>query len=215
MPAPEANPLPPSNDESSDPELEELPRPRRPGRVLTLVMLALTSVASLAMAWSLAGAARYALLSGPPANIGDLTQLKPSSSEANRWVRGEALLAVEGATRYSRPLDRDSFRLAPVAGNRHLWVEIRVPSGNEGPYFVPPTSFVGRLLPASRAGLRYQGLVRRIRNGGRVPGDIWLLVDGESPAGTRWALGLFLLFAGFAMFCGYGLFQLLRPVRDS
>lgn len=207
--------LPPGAE--PDPELEALPEPRRPGRRLTLLAMTLTAVAALAMALTLRGEATYALEKGPPIELDNLTGFKPRPDLANRWVHGEALLGTTGAIRYGRPLDGDTFRLAPVAGNPHLWVEVRVPDGMEGPRFVPPTSFVGRVLPFSQAGLRHQDLPDAVARAGsaQVPPGSWLLIDGESPSSTRWALGLIALFLGFAAFNLWGLYRLLRPVRDA
>lgn len=200
-----------------DPELEALPAPRRPGRRLTLVSLAVTAVVAACMAFALRHEAAYALGSVPPVELGNLAQFTPDPSLENRWVQGEALLGSSRAVRYGRPLESDSYRLAPVAGNDRLWVQVRVPQGMEGPRFVPPTSFVGRLVPLDDAGLRHAGLPDAVRSVGATapPGDAWLLIDGEAPATTRWALGLVALFIAFVAFNVYGLVRLLRPVRDA
>lgn len=203
-------------ERTTDPELEALPEPRRPGRRLTLVSLAATSVASLAMTAALGKEVAYGLISTPPVDIGSLVSVSPADELANSWVRAEALLGTSGAVRYGRPLEADTYRLAPVAGNPKIWVQVRVPEGMEGPHFVPPTSFVGRFLPAEGAGLRHGGLRGSVADAGgsAMPADAWLLIDGEAPATTRWTLGVVLLLLGFASFGGYGLYRLLRPVRD-
>ncbi len=200
-----------------DPELDALPAPRRPGRRLALLTLSVTALAALGMTWAMLGEASYALRSGPPVEVGNLTQLEPRPELANGWVHGEALLGSTRAIRYQRPLEDDSYRLAPIAGNERIWVQVRVPAGMEGPRFVPPTSFVGRLIPASSAGIRHSGLRSAVDSAGAgsMPADAWLLIDGEAPATTRWALGLVVLFAGFAAFNLWGLAKLLRPVRDD
>ena len=169
------------------------------------------------MVIALSSEARYALSTSPPEDLGNLTHAKPTAQVANTWVRGEGLLGTTGAVRYGRPLESDTYRLAPVAGNRRIWVQIRVPAGMEGPHFVPPTSFVGRLVPADAAGLRHQGLRESIAEAGQeaMPEGAWLLIDGEAPATTRWALGVVALFISFAAFSLYGLARLLRPVGDS
>ncbi len=200
---------------TTDPELEALPEPRRPGRRLTLVSLAVTSVASLAMAAALAKEVAYGLITTPPVDIGSLVSVSPTGELANRWVRAEALLGTAGAVRYGRPLEADTYRLAPVAGNSKIWVQVRVPEGMEGPHFVPPTSFVGRFLPVEGAGLRHGGLRESVEaSGAAMPEDAWLLIDGEAPATTRWTLGVLVLLIGFAGFGAYGLYRLLRPVKD-
>jgi hypothetical protein len=163
------------------------------------------------MSFALRHEARYALGASAPTALGDLGQFDPARARSNTWVQGEASLASEAAVRYERPLESDSYRLARINGNDRLWVQVRVPSGLEGPHFVPPNSFVGRLIPIAEAGLRYRGL----RESANIPSDAWLLIDGEAPRTTRWALGLVALFAAFALFNVYGLVRLLRPIKDG
>jgi hypothetical protein len=200
-----------------DPELEALPEPRRPGRRLTLATLVVTAGAALLMAFSLFGEVRYSLQGGAPQELGNLVAFDGASAQKNSWVHGEALLSTAGAIRYGRPMEADTYRLAPVAGNDRLWVQVRVPAGLEGPRFVPPTSFVGRLVPMSEAGLRYAGLPEAVANASssRVPEQAFLLVDGEAPSTMRWSIGLMALFVGFAAFNLFGLYRLARPIRDA
>ncbi|MCC6903102.1 MAG: hypothetical protein IT377_29295 [Polyangiaceae bacterium] len=199
-----------------DPELEALPAPRRPGRTLTLATMSVTTLLALGMAWAIRGEVTYALRKGAPTSLGNLSELEPRSDLANTWVQGEALLGSTRAVRYERPLEGgDSYRLAPIAGNDRIWVQVRVPHGMEGPRFVPPTSFVGRMIPFSQAGVRYGGLTDAAAraSGGKAPSDAWLLIDGEAPTTTRWSLGLVALFVGFAAFNVWGLARLLRPAE--
>jgi hypothetical protein len=129
-------------------------------------------------------------------------------------VHGEGQLSVTRAIRYARPLEHDTYRLASVEGNPKLWVQIRVPANEEGPRFVPPDSFVGRLVPMSKLGIRQRGLRDAVGEAGldRPGEDAWLLLDGESPAALRWALGLLGLLGAFAAFNVLGLVKLTRPI---
>lgn len=179
--------------------------------MLTIAAMALTVLAACFMGFALEGEARYALSSGPPLELADLSHFKPQPSYANRWAHGEATLSAEEAVSYSRPLESGGYRLAKVLGNDKLWVQVRVPDGLDGPHFLPPNSFVGRLVPARDAGLRYRGL----RESTSMPKDAWLLIDGEAPETSRWVLGLLALFAAFALFNAYGLVRLLRPIKDG
>jgi hypothetical protein len=210
-------PPPPEPTGGTDPELQALPEPRRPWRRLTIFVMATTALVSLVMAWSLRGEALYALQNGPPTQLGELEAAVHGKQLANRWVQGTAQLDATGTIRYSRPLESDTFRLARVAGAPKLWVEIRVPAGLEGPHFVAPGSFVGRLVPFSRAGLRHRGLPAEVKatTNDQVPSDAWLLVDGESPRGVSWAVGLVALFVGFVAFNLFGVYRIVRPVRDA
>lgn len=206
----------PFSEEPLDPDLAELPRPRRPARGVTLAVLALTALAAALLLFALRADVRYALRGGPPRDLGELVHAEAGFSPGE-WVRGAGLLAGTGAIRYGRVLERDTFRLAPLAGSDRLWVEVRVPEGMESPRFVPPTSFVGRLERFRDAGLRHAGLAAEVSRatGARVPADAWLLVDGEGPGDLRWALALVAVLAGFAAFALWGLYRLVRPVHDE
>lgn len=202
---------------AGDADLADLPAPRRPGRRLTLVAMGVTALVALAMSFALRHDAAYALRGDSVDVLGNLAELRPDASLANHWVRGEALLSSTRAVRFARPLESDSYRFAQVAGNDSIWVQIRVPSGEEGPRFVPPTTFVGRLIPMAQAGLRYADLGDAVTEAGQpaMARGAWVLLDGESPGTTRWAIGLVGLFLSFAAFNVYGLIRLLRPVRDA
>lgn len=202
-----------------DPELVELPAPRRPFRTLTLATLSLTAIAAAAMVVGLAGDLGYAFTRSEVLDVGSLAALQPRSADRNAWVRGEGELEPIGGIRFERPLESDSFRLAPLQGNPKLWVQIRVPEGYENEHFVAPTVFAGRLVPLSSLGLRYSTLALAPEEAGwkagHVANDAWLLIDGETPKNTRWVIGLIGLFVTFALFSIWALFSLLRPVRPA
>jgi hypothetical protein len=202
--------------EQPDADLEALPPPRRPWRRLTLVVMSVTLLASLALGSGLRGELSFSLSGQSPHAVGELSRFTPSVGDANTWVQGEGELEVQGAIAYRRPLESDSYRLSRVHGAQKLWVQVRVPRDDDDPEhkrFVPPTSFVGRLVPASRGGVRLSQLGGAIAEAGRppLPNDAWLLIDGEAPATTRWTFGLAALLVGFAAFNLVGLTRLLRP----
>jgi hypothetical protein len=200
-----------------DPELIALPSPPKGERTATIVLMVVTTLAALALTWSLRGEARYAASGGDPVEAGDLARFTPSDTVKNRYVRGSGSLATTGAIRYGRAAEGDSFRLAPIAGNDKIWVEIRIPEGFEGPRFIPPATFAGRLVPMSEAGLR-QWMLRtdvKEKTGTRVPDDAWLLIDSTSPRASRWALLMTLLLLGFAAWNAVGIVRLLARVRDG
>lgn len=200
-----------------DPELTALPAPPKRERTMAVVLMILTAAAAIAMAVLLFGEARYAIATGTPNDIGELATLKPPADLSNRYVHATGLLGTTGAIRYARTAESDSFRLMPVAGNPSVWVEIRVPEGFEGPRFVPPSSFAGRLVPMSKAGMRHVGLAKAIKDQTdvSVPADAWLLIDGSSPRASRWAIALAALFVAFAGWNLVGVARVLRPVKDD
>ncbi len=201
--------------DAQDPELQALPQPRRPWRRATLVTLLVTAICSISLCWGLLKDGSFALVGGQPTELSNLRDFEPGSARPNSWVHGTAILG-DTASGYRRPLDPDRFRLAPVEGNPRLWIEMREPAGALNEHFVPPSSFVGRLVPVAASGLRHSGLVEALeRSGQPAPAsDAWLLIDGESPDSQRWVLGVMLLLLIFAGFCAWGMYTLLAPVRS-
>jgi hypothetical protein len=206
----------PANETPPDSDLAELPAPRRPWRRTTLVVLWLGATGSLWLALSVLPDVVYSLRGGEPIGLGDLRTTSFEPKLSNHWVQGEGELSSK-AIRYKRPLEGDSYRLAALQSNPRVWVQVRVPEREEGPRFVPPASFVGRLVPASELGIRHRALPDAVNElgPGQVSGDAWFLLDGESPQGLRWALGLLVLLLAFTAFNVVGLLKLLRPIAPA
>jgi len=199
----------------TDEDLAALPAPRRRFRTVTLVVMTITTLASLFLAVSLRGELVFSLQGGSPQDLGELSPSVLERATANLWVRGEGALSTTEVFRYFRPLESDAYRLARVEGNPELWVELRVPRDADGARFVAPGSFVGRLVPVQTAGLRYSALGEAATEAGqRMSPQAWLLIDGESPTSTRWVLGIQALLLGFSAFNVIGILRLSRPIRD-
>ncbi len=203
--------------EEVDPELLQLPDPPRKERRTTLTLLALAGVLSAGMAVGLSRDASYAFGGSSATGIGDLRSANAASFVPNSYVEGTGRLGGSGALRYERPFENDSYRLMPVAGRDDLWVEVRVPAGDESGRFVPPQEFSGRLVPFSKVGLRHRGLRSGVEDmtGQKVPESAWLLVDGQTPDEARWSGMLAVMFAAFAVFNAVALFRLTRKVKDA
>jgi len=198
-----------------DPELLELPRPPRFERLVSVALMIMTAVVAAVMAIGLWGDVRYALAGAEPDDIGDLGRWAPDPRMRDRFVRATGRLGSVGAIRYERPLERDSFRLAPVSGNDKVWIEMRVAAASEPGRFVPPTTFVGHLMQLEGAAFRYRGLERSVQEvtGAAIPADAWVLVDGATPAASRWTVALAALFAFFAGYNLVTIARMMRPVR--
>jgi hypothetical protein len=198
-----------------DPELLALPEPPKGERRATLLLLAVTALASLAMVLTLARDAAYAFAAEGVADLGDLRVAPAASLVANSYARGAGMLGAGGSIRFERSFESDTFRVAPVAGRPDVWVELRVPAGIDPERYVPPTSFTGRLVRFDSAGPRHRGLAGSVTQltGQPVPAGAWLLVDGESPGQSRWAVALVVLFAGFAAWNAMAIGRLVRRVE--
>lgn len=223
LPAPVPG-APSESSEELDPELLALPDPPQRERSLTVAVMALAALLSLAMAFALRHDAAYALQAGPGVggpegaiDVGDLhaaTGTRLAASE-NRYVRAEALLGAAGGIRYERPFVDDTFRTLPVAGRPDVWVEVRVPAGQESGRWEPPRTFQGRLVRFGAAGPRHRGLAGAIEGAGAtaIPAGAWLLIDGEAPAQARWTLLLAVMFLGCAAWNAIAIGRVVRRVR--
>jgi hypothetical protein len=202
-----------------DPELLALPDPPRTGRRLAVVVLAAGAVAALAMALLLRQDVLYALGPSNPSAVGDLRVATDAALSAhdNGFVRAEGLLGAAGI-RYERPLREDTFRALPIVGRAEddaVWVEVRVPPGQESGRWEPPRSFVGRLTRFDAVGPRHRGIARAIEETThvRVGPSAFLLVDGEEPGHGYWAIVLAAMFLGFAAWNALALARLVRRVK--
>jgi hypothetical protein len=201
-------------DDAVDPELLDLPNPPKRERSVTVAMLVFTAVASLAMVAALRGDASYAFATAHPTDLGDIGSAPPAAFVENGYVSGTAMLGAAHAIRYERPLVSDSFRLMPVAGRPNVWVEVRVPAGAENVRYVPPNQISGRLVKFESAGPKHRGLASAVRDatGTKVPEASWLLVEGDAPKDSRWAIMLIAMFLGFAVWNLSMTAKLLRKV---
>lgn len=173
----------------------------------------MSGLAALGLMVALRVHVAYGLMGGQPVEVGALAHFQPSDSQANTWIHGYGALGGP-AVSYRRPLDPDRFRLAPLADNPRIWIEMREPGDSDPAFFVAPESFVGRLTPVNEPGLRHNDLLAALRATGQAtpPADAWLLIDGESPASDRGMVGLAALLMAFAGFSIFGLYRLAAPV---
>jgi hypothetical protein len=201
--------------EAEDPELLALPDPPRRERTFTVALLAVTAIASCAMSLALRGDVGYAFSAPASMDLGELRDVRVAAALDNRYVRGHGGLGAVGAIRFERPFEGDTYRVSPVAGRRDLWVEVRVPAGEEGGRYVPPSSFAGRLVSFDDAGPRHRGLARAIEDatGEAVLPGARVLVDGEAPSRARWTVALAAVFLAFAVWNALAIARLLRPLR--
>jgi len=209
--------LPRGAEDELDPELLSLPDPPKKGRTVTVLVLAVTALASLAMVFALRRDVVYAFASSSAADVGELltVQVGALASLENQAVSAQGMLGAAGGILYERPFAADSFRALPVAGRQDLWVEVRVPAGQENARWEPPRHFSGRLVRFQAAGPRHRGLAGAVAEATHqpVPANAWLLIDGEGPQGARWSVALAVLFLGFAGWNLFALGRLLRKVR--
>ncbi len=211
---------PERDDESeieSDEELLELPPPPRRARSITLVVVTLTALLALGLAWSLLPEARYALQKMvAPIDVGSLATAQLGPQHAGRFVRANVSAAKAKVVSFRRVGEADGYRVALVAGGKQpRFVEFRVSASQEGPRFVPPTLAAGRLVPIAQLGARHRGLSSALESLAASSASGWILLDGDDPDSVAWVLGLELLLLLFAGWCLVAVFRIVRKRADS
>jgi hypothetical protein len=209
-----------AREEAPDPELVMLPDPPRRARTITLLLLALAAALALLATLGLGREVAYALAPGTAVPLGGLASAPVSAlgGNENHLVTADALLGAAGGIRYERPFVEDSFRTLPVLGRAEpfdVWVEVRVPAGQENGRWEPPRTFAGRLVRLDAAGPRHRGLRAAIEQASHqpVPAGAWLLVDGEEPPDARWSIVLAAVFLAFAAGNVMAIARIVRKVR--
>lgn len=201
---------PPGTEGGAD--LRYAPPPKRFARRFTLMVMLITLVLSVLVAIQLVPEVRYAFEQSVPTRVGDLATVPLDTDTQNRFVQAKGELTRD-ALGYTRLLASGQFWLSPVKDRPQLWVEVHVPAGMATESFVPPTSFVGRLVPLESAGPRYRLLARAAEWMEMAPSmDPWVLIDGETPRGARWSAAVCALLVAFAAFNLWGIFRLTRRV---
>ena len=198
-----------------DQDMSALPSPPKGQRTVSVVLMSVATIVACLMCWFLRSEFTYAIADAEPAEVGDLASLDLSSTAANQYVDGRGKLEPKAVVQFSRPLEVDSFRVYRVVDGPKVFVETRVPDGVDASGFAAPSSFAGRLVKLSQAGVRYRGVADSVarETGEDVSLDVWLLVDGASPQSSRWAFALVVLFGLFGFWSVGSLVWVLRPVR--
>ena len=202
---------------SSTPSCSRCPTRRAANGRSTVVVLASRPRPSLAMVVALRRDVAYALASSTPGGLGDLRTATGERSRQTRtvWCAPRRCSARRAGIRYERPFVDDTFRTLPVAGARpDIWVDVRVPAGQESGRWEPPRAFTGRLVRFDAPG-RVTGASRgpSSRRRRTVPAGAWLLVDGEAPESARWTTLLAAMFLGFAVWNAAAIARIVRKVR--
>lgn len=194
------------SEENSFSEPESLPPPPHFRRRVALFSLVIVGLAALLVTGLLYPAARFSLENGPPRDLGRLSEANLTSAGA--WVRGTGRPSQE-ALAFRRTGHPGNFRLTRLEDRPNLWIVLPVPQGAVSPSrgepltnetYVPPSTFVGRLVPLDEAGAMFAPIVSMIGESSASE-DGFLLVEGDSPRSYRPFLFAALLLAIVGLGC--------------
>jgi hypothetical protein len=195
-----------------DEELAQLPPPPRAERTWSVVLLSASALGALALAFAFRTEATFALKQGANAELGELGSQVLTPGQA---VSFRATFAATGATQMDRPLTEGSERIVPVLGRDDVWVAVRTSELPQTGRFSPTSAVTGHVVPLATPGAHFRGTWESVTSalGKAPPANAVLVIQGEVPAGLRWALLLMIACVLFASWNTFTVFQLLRRVK--
>lgn len=159
-----------------------------------MVLMAVTCVVAIVMALALRVEIAFFFGGQRVLDVGSAAALDPGTLENNTYVHVSGNPMLSRAARYERALTGESFTVFPLAGQRAIYVHA---SGDALETLT--TEYTGRLVTFRAMGARLEGVrVQLAQQGQPVSADAYVLLVGESPTGTWWAVA-FALFAGLIL----------------
>ena len=198
-----------------DPDLLSLPGPPRWRRFATMTVMALVVAVALGFAGSLAPDVSYYFASSTAVDLGEVTEIAPSSLRPNEYVRITGTPMASGTVYYSRLLGSGEHAVSPFAGQRRVYVQVPIADRRSAGASVR-RDFTGRLVTFGDLGGRFEPVRRYLerRMGMPVSADSYLLMADEPPGHYAWALGLVLLCLLVAVVDLALLLRWFRPIRE-
>lgn len=194
-----------------DPELLGLPAPPRARRLVTITTMALVVAASLAVLVAIRADIAYFFQPATAVDLGEVTEVDPASLESNAYVRIEGTPMASKMVRYSRGLTGTELVLFPLAGQRHVFVQVPAEGADRTS---SRREFTGRLVRFGDLSGRMSGVRAYLdrRLGLPVTSDTFVLMADEAPGSYAWALLLAALCALFVAIDVTLLFRWFRPL---
>lgn len=199
--------------EAADPELLALAPSLSLARWGTFFFMALTASCALMLAFVLRLDVAYLFAPEAPRALGNVLAVSADSLPVNAHVRLEGAPMVATSVRYRRALGGGEYVAFALAGQRDVWVQVPVASG-EGDRIFARSSFQGRLVRMRDLGGRFDSVQRYLAGVMRQPvdGDAYILLADEAPSDALWAAALVLLVLGFVFVDAYLLLRWFRPI---
>jgi hypothetical protein len=209
---PEARPSQPELD--VDAELLALPAPPRAQRALTLGLLVACVLAALTLVVELRSEVAYFFERAPAVSLGELPLADAASAPRNAHVRLRGTPMLSTMIRFERFLTGEPFVLFPLAGQRHVLVQLPAALLDEHSV-VAAGELHGRLLRLGDLGARYRPLRELLSEqlGVPVTSETLVLLAGESPSDYAWALWLCALCVGALGVTLVLIVRWFRPLR--
>lgn len=186
----------PSVRDEVDPELISLPAPPNGRRFATMALMAAVVALSVGLAASLRFDLAYFFSPSRVTDLGQVTALEPGALRGNTFVRVAGTPSAAATLRYQRVVTGESYVVAPLAGQRTLYVHMPESMARSG-----RTEFSGRLVTFGQLGGRMRGVQEYLAGSMEQPAssESFVLLVDESPGSYAWALGLVALCAIFVL----------------
>lgn len=177
-----------------DEELLALPLPSRRRRFVALGSMAAVVVVSVALLVGVRSDIDYFFRPDTATQLGDVLRIDPAQLEPNSFVRLEGTPMAAHTVHYRRVLGGGEYVVFPLAGQRNVYVHVRVGDAEEA-RALARREFSGRLVTFEQVGGRLDAVRGYMAGRLRLPvtGESFVLLADEPPSRSLWALGVGLL----------------------
>lgn len=195
-----------------DPELLELPGPPQARRLITLVLMALVVVGSMAVVVGLRHDLAYFFATESTRNLGDAASIDAATLQSNTHVRVQGTAMVSRAVRYRRVLSGSTYVVFPLAGQRTIYVQ-----ADDDAAAMARSEFSGRMVTFSQLGGRIDSVEGYLKDEMSLPvsGESFLIIADASPGSSAWALFLAALCLLFVVIDVALFLRWFRPVSPA
>lgn len=196
-----------------DPELLALPAAPRGGRLLAMTLMAAVVVGSGALIAQLSSDIAYFFSPGTAVNLGPARATDTADLPNNAFVRISGTPMLSKMVKFTVPITGSEQAVFPLAGQRHLFVQVPV-SDLDDPRKGVRSEYFGRLVTFGSLRGRMGTVQGFLRDAMDLPvtAESFVLIADEAPENTLWAPLLTLLCLGFMALSAWMLLRWFRPL---
>lgn len=197
-----------------DPDLLALPAPPRGQRLMAMTLMAAVMVGSVALIGQIRGDIAYFFAADTVIDLGTARLAKPADMPTNAFVRVLGTPMLSKMVKFTQPLTGSEQVVFPLAGQRHLFVQVPLDDIND-PDKGARGEFFGRLVTFGQLRGRMVSVQGYLHDAMDMPvtAESFVLIADEGPESYLWAPLLAALCLGFIVLTSWMLLRWFRPLR--
>lgn len=199
--------------DAPDAELLALPAPPRGGRLLAMSLMAAVVVASVALVSHIRADIAYFFAPSTVVDLGEARVAKPGDMPVNAFVRVRGTPMLSKMVKYTVPLTGSEQAVFPLAGQRHLFVQVPIDDLNDAEKGTRG-EFFGRLVTFGELRGRMGTVQGYLHDAMDLPvtSESFVLIADEAPESYLWAPVLSAICLAFVALTLWMMLRWFRPL---